>query len=286
MSGEKKYDERERAQYKVKRYYSISAQREWERLTQPEQGSLEFAVNKAWIEKFLPPAGGRVLDIGGGPGRYSIWLAGQGYRVTLADLSPDLLDVARNQAAEAGVALEAVVEANAVDLSQFRQESFDAVLCMGPMYHLVYEDDRRRAAGELLRVLKTGAPVFTAFLNRLQALRAAVNQDLPVFTPFTFDVLKRWHYEGVLDFPVPGVFAMAYNALPREVQPLMESAGFQTLEVISSQSIAADVQKHLALFAERQPELYPWVMDELIKLANEPTAIGSAWHLLYIGRKP
>jgi hypothetical protein len=66
----------------------------------------------------------------------------------------------------------------------------------------------------------------------------------------------------------------------------MEEAGFQTLELVSSQSLAGDVQRHLALFAERQPELYPWVMHELIELANEPAILGSGFHILYIGKKP
>src|SRR3990172_3254562 len=102
-------DPRERAQRRVKRFYSISAEREWERLEHPTQGALEFAINKAWIARHLPPPPATVLDIGGGPGRYSIWLAEQGYGVTLADLSPDLLAIAREKSAEAGVQLESVM---------------------------------------------------------------------------------------------------------------------------------------------------------------------------------
>lgn len=279
-------DERERSQRRLRRFYKISAQREWDRLERVNQGALEFAVNKAWIAKLLPPSGARVLDIGGGPGRYSIWLAQQGYRVILADLSPDLLDVAREKIAEAGVELEAIAEANVTDLSQFPDDSFDAVLCLGPLYHLLGEDDRSAAAAELLRVLKPGGTVFAAFLNRLQILRVVLDQDIPFFTPYTFDLVKRWHEEGVFISPVPGIFTDSYAFHPSDVVPFMESSGFQTLDFISSQSIAADRQKDLAAFAERQPELYPWVMENLIELANEPTAVGSAWHLLYIGRKP
>jgi ubiquinone/menaquinone biosynthesis C-methylase UbiE len=278
--------EREKSVRRVRRFYEISAQREWERLEHPTQGALEFAINKAWIAKFLPERGARVLDIGGGPGRYSIWLAAQGYRVTLADLSPNLLAIAREKAAEEGVELEGIVEANAVDLSHFADDSFDAVLCLGPMYHLLEESDRRAVAGELFRVLKPGACAFVAFLNHLGALRAAVNQDIPFFTPYTVDIVKRWHYDHVMDFPVAGIFSPAWVVHPRDVPPLMEQSGFRTTELVSSQSIAGDVQGHLALFAERQPELYAWVIDELVKLANDPTIIGSAWHLLYIGRKP
>lgn len=279
-------DERERARRRIQRFYSISAEREWNRLLHPTDGHLEFTVHKAWIERFLPPKGARILDIGGGPGRYSIWLAELGYSVTLADLSPELLGLAREKAAEAGVTLDGIVEANAADLSQFADASFDAVLCLGPLYHLMFEDERGTAARELHRVVRPGGLVFAAFLNRLQALRVAVDQDIPLFTPYTFDIVKKWHYEGILDFPVPGTFNLAYLYHPRDVAPFMEAAGFGTLDLISSQSIAGDRQRHLAQFGEKHPDLHEWVMKELIELANEPTTVGSGFHILYIGRKP
>lgn len=286
MSGLVERDEREKSQRRVERFYQISAQREWERLEHPTQGALEFAVSKAWITKFLPPPGARVLDIGGGPGRYAIWLAEQGYRVTLADLSPDLLAVAKERGSEAGVQIDAIVEANACDLSQFANGSFDAVLCFGPLYHLFDEGDRRQVVAELMRVVRAGGVVFTAFLNRVSVVRFSVNQDIPFFTPYTFDLVKRWDAEGVFISPIPGIFTDAYFIHPRDVRPLMEMAGFETIDIISTESIGDPVQKDLVAFKEHQPELYPWVLERLIELANEPTAIGSGSHLMYIGRKP
>jgi len=130
---------------------------EWARLAiQP--GAVEWAVNTDAIARRLPP-GARVLDIGGGPGRYAIWLAARGHRVTLADLSPDLLDIAREQIAEAGVGalVEDIVEADARDLARWPDGSFDAALSLGPFYHLPDQADRERAAAELARVLNAKA---------------------------------------------------------------------------------------------------------------------------------
>jgi SAM-dependent methyltransferase len=279
-------DESEQSLRRVRKFYQIAAEREWQRLEQPNDGALEFAVHKAWIGKFLPPAPSRVLDIGGGPGRYSLWLAELGYRVTLADLSADLLSIARERAAEDGARLEDVLEADARNLSPFSAESFDSVLCFGPLYHLLSEEDRRTAANEVFKVLKPGGVIFAAFLNRLAVLRVAVDQDLPFFTPYTFDLVERWYEEGVFISPVAGIFTDTFSMHPSEVPPFMEAVGFQTIDLVSSQSIAADRQKHLSQFKEKQPDLYPWVMERLIESANDPTTVGSGFHLLYIGRKP
>lgn len=286
MSPDGTTDESEQSLRRVRKFYQIAAEREWQRLEQPNDGELEFAVHRAWISKFLPPPPARVLDIGGGPGRYSLWLADLGYWVTLADLSPDLLTVARERAAEGGVQFEDVLEVDARRMSQFVDESFDSVLCFGPLYHLLSEEDRRNAASEVFRVLKPGGVVFAAFLNRLAVLRVAVDQDLPFFTSYTFDLVKRWYDEGIFISPVAGIFTDTFSMHPREVAPFMEAAGFETVDVVSSQSIVADRQKHLSQFKEKQPELYPWVMERLIENANDPATVGSGFHLLYIGRKP
>jgi ubiquinone/menaquinone biosynthesis C-methylase UbiE len=283
MSAGPTQQERDRSFHRIQKYYGVF--QEWERLAREDDGALEFAVNKSWIARHLPSPGARVLDLGGGPGRYSIWLAELGFRTTLADLSPDLLGIAREQSKTASIDLEAIVEANAVDLSQSEDASFDAALCMGPMYHLIDSEDRVRAARELSRVVKPGAPVFVAFLNRLQLLKVAINPDVPFFTFATFEFVRRWYEEGIFISPVLGVFADAHFAHPKDIAPFMEAHAFETVDLISSESLIDVVQKNLTSFKERQPDLYPWLLDKLIDVANEPTIIGSAGHFLYIGRR-
>jgi S-adenosylmethionine-dependent methyltransferase len=78
----------------VRAYYATFGEREWQRLTNPDDGAIEFALTQRLLATYLPPFG-RILDLGRGPGRYTIWLVERSYQVVLADLSPELLAIAR-----------------------------------------------------------------------------------------------------------------------------------------------------------------------------------------------
>ena len=106
----------------------------------------------------------RVLDLGGGPGRYAAELARRGHRVVLVDPVPEPLETAR--AKLAGVeGVESIDAGDARDLRRHADASFGAVLAFGPFYHLVEEGERRRAAAEMARVLVPGGLAFVATIT-------------------------------------------------------------------------------------------------------------------------
>ncbi|MBI2761512.1 MAG: methyltransferase domain-containing protein, partial [Chloroflexi bacterium] len=84
----------------IEEYYDQDPEREWVRLE--SECPTEFAVTPRALAEYVPPAPSTILDIGGGPGRYAIDLARQGYAVTLADLSAGLLDIGQKRAEEVG----------------------------------------------------------------------------------------------------------------------------------------------------------------------------------------
>ena len=102
-------------------------------------GEVELERTKEIILRHLPAAPAIVADIGGGPGRYALWLARLGYRVLHRDLMPLHVSQLRQSAAgEPGID-SAVADARDLDLGD---HSADAVLLLGPLYHL-----ERRPAG-------------------------------------------------------------------------------------------------------------------------------------------
>lgn len=129
---------------KVRDYYRLFD--EGSRLDTSE-GVIEFRRTLDVLKEHLAPRS-RILDLGGGLGRYALELIQWGHRVVLADISPDLLESARRTfaASELQAGIESIDEVNAVDLSRYEDNSFDAVLALGPFYHLIVEDERERAA--------------------------------------------------------------------------------------------------------------------------------------------
>jgi S-adenosylmethionine-dependent methyltransferase len=102
--------------------------------------------------------------MGGGPGRYAIWLSEIGCDVTLVDLSKNNIDYALEMAAQRGLVLR-VIQADARFLDALSGELFDHVLLMGPLYHLPDENDRIKVIRETMSLLKTSGTLFSAFIS-------------------------------------------------------------------------------------------------------------------------
>jgi 2-polyprenyl-3-methyl-5-hydroxy-6-metoxy-1,4-benzoquinol methylase len=95
----------------------------------------------------------------------------------LLDLSPKCLEVARKEIKKAGVEhkVKGLTRFH-VDLTRFKGDSFDAVLCLGPLSHLTEKSDREKAADELVRICKRGAPLFISVINRYGVYRTILQR--------------------------------------------------------------------------------------------------------------
>lgn len=270
----------------VRAYYNAFGEREWARLENTVDGAAELTITCHALTANLP-GGARVLDIGGGPGRYTLWLAERGHRVVLADLSPGLLDIARAKVAQSpvGELVETIVEADARDLSRWADGSFDAVLALGPFYHLPDPADRDRAAGEIARVLRSGGIVFVALMPRYAFLRRtlALPDERHHLTQPGF--VERILKEGVFVNDRPGRFTGGYGVRPQDVAPFFERLGFRTRALLAAESIVPDLQAALDDLRQEDPPAYRQILDVLVQTASDPSILGMSSHLLYIGDK-
>ncbi|WJH32184.1 class I SAM-dependent methyltransferase [Paenibacillus sp. CC-CFT747] len=144
----------------VRKFYDETVNYEWRRL---ERHKVEYEISKRFITRYVKP-NDRVLDLGGGPGKYSLYLAALDCKVTLADLSQTNVEYALNKAKELNLPINAVC-ADSRNLSIFEDEEYDHILCMGPMYHLKEEADRVKTIKECIKKLKPGGTLFVAFVS-------------------------------------------------------------------------------------------------------------------------
>jgi ubiquinone/menaquinone biosynthesis C-methylase UbiE len=264
---------------KVRAYYASFD--EWARLDAPE-GARELTRALEILADNLA-SGARVLDLGGGPGRYAIELAKRGHRVVLADLSPELLEVARHRVAEAGLpGLESFDVVDATDLGRYTDGSFDAVIAFGPFYHLVADAERRRAAAEIRRVLGSHGQAFIAFIPRLAGVIALIDRaaNRPAQVPDA--VLRTAADTGAFSNPTPSGFQEGYYPWPDEIEQLFVASGFRVEDLLSLKSIANDRAHHVA-------RLEPPVRGEVERLARalcrRPEIIATCGHALLVVRR-
>ena len=127
-------------------------------------GLIEFTRSKELIYEFLPPPPAVIYDIGGGYGEYACDLAAHGYEVHLFDLSETHIRMASELEKEHGVSLKEAQVADARDIPR-PDASADAILLMGPLYHIVDREERLLCLRECRRLLKPGGYLFTAAIT-------------------------------------------------------------------------------------------------------------------------
>ena len=223
-----------------------------------------------------------VADVGGGPGRYTQHLLRKGYRVTLVDLSPQCLDLARRTLEAEDLTPQAIVEADACDLSALPDAAFDAVLLMGPLYHLIDPADRLRAVREARRICRPGGLLIATFISRYAVLQwAARNKpDYPIVDRAEW---RRFLDDGVQVMPgQPGEgFTDAWFCHSRDVEPLLQAGGFASERLLAVEPMVTYTFEDEASLTDAQ--VAAWV-EMLFELCDDPTIVGSGCHLMAIGR--
>src|SRR5215469_16015227 len=233
---------------------------EADRLVSDGPGMLEFVRTTEIVDRRLPPAPAVVADIGGGPGRYTAWLAGRGYRVEHRDLVS--LHVEQVRASMDGSPLVRSEVGDALDLD-LDDACVDAVLLLGPIYHLRRRADRLGALREARRIVRPGGPVFVAAISR--------------WAPRIDGVLRQRLYG---DYPV-FIDAVAEVERVGWTQPLhteVRAAGLDVADLVSVEGPAfmlSDLAERLADPVDREV-----VLDSLRATERVPELLGIGPHLL------
>lgn len=158
----------------VAAFYDDYGEREWERLDRDFHHRLEWEATVDYLEEHLPE-GGRVADVGGGAGRYAVWLADRGHDVALLDVSERQAAIAREKADEHAVADRVAAGRGDVRALPLADDAVAATLCLGgPLSHVLDAGEREAAVAELRRVTRPGGPVFVSVMGLLASVTRMV----------------------------------------------------------------------------------------------------------------
>ncbi len=242
-------------------------------------GLLEFERTKEIVGRHLPGAPSVVADIGGGPGRYALWLAGLGHTVRHRDVVPIHVEQLSGAAGRGDIET-AVGDATELDLDD---TSVDAVLLLGPLYHLHRRTDRLQALREARRIVRPGGPVFVAAISRWAAhLHGVLAQQLYRDLPDVLDELSHVERRGVLRPLFPGSFT-GYTHRPRQLAGEVRAAELELVDLVAVEGAAAllaDLNERMHDPIDRRV-----VLDVSRALERVPELIGVGPHMLATGRR-
>lgn len=263
---------------RIGQFYDLHAEKEWDRLFSDQFHQVEYRVTLHYLERFLRQPQ-RILDAGGGPGRYTIHLSGLGHRMTLIDISQNELDLAKTKIAEfeAGENIELVARADILDLSLFPDSVFDSTLALGGVLsHFVNEQDRKKALLELSRVTKSNGTIFISVMNRLGEI-GNVLESLPA----EVDSISQFLTDGNHKRLVTGESTGTHFFTPTELISLMEHNGLAVEVLASIQNLASPLREYVN---KLPPQLFEKWLNVFVRLSQEPSLWGISNHLLVVAR--
>ncbi|QUW20502.1 class I SAM-dependent methyltransferase [Sporosarcina sp. Marseille-Q4063] len=259
----------------VRKFYDETVNYEWERL---ERHKVEFELSKRFMNRYIKP-NDKVLDLGGGPGRYSLYLAQRGCDVTLADLSQENVNFAVNKAKELDLPLKAL-QVDSRDLSTIEDGQYDYVLCMGPMYHLKSESDRVKTIKECLKKLKPGGTIFVAFVSSYSFV-----WDYLIHNPeFILDNERKSQLNMIVadeDFAGQG-FSDNFFISPKNVLPFFDQFELEKLHLLNCESFL--YLREPELLKQNPAVLNAW-LDFAEQVCEREDLLSLAEHIMYIGKK-
>lgn len=247
-------------------------------------GLLELVRTQELLSRYLPCPPAVVFDVGGGAGVYSYWLAQQGYEVHLIDAVPLHIEQAQSfSQAQQDYPLASLAVGDARQLNA-KDQSVDAVLLLGPLYHLTERTERVAALGEARRILKTGGLVFAVGISRfastLDGLVQGYLDDLEFIEIVQQDLADGQHRNPNNH---PAYFTTAFLHHPEELRAEVEEAGFYyetTLAIEGPNWLLQNFSQHWNESSRRQR-----LLEAIRWIETEPSMLGMSAHIMVVASK-
>ncbi|MBN2857178.1 MAG: methyltransferase domain-containing protein [Candidatus Delongbacteria bacterium] len=266
---------------KLAKGYDARSEHEYNRLSRHAYNSLEQITNLHFIKKYVKK-GNRVLDAGGGPGKYLLDFSKLGFKTTILDISKGNIKYAKSSVKNSPKSVQNKIENFIVGdvrkLDMFDSNSFDSVLSLGAtLSHIPTEKDRIKAIKELVRVVKVNSYVFISVVGFYSVLKTVpFYLDGDICNP-DYDLL----YKTGDDFR-DGIGFHFYKA--EELKKQAKKCGLEIIEMYGCESLSSNLVDQTNLLAEDKKKWKKW-KEIVIEMANVPAVVDNSSHFVLIGRK-
>jgi len=260
----------------VQDFYNNSVMNEWNRIANRP----EFLLTCRMLDRYIRP-GDTVLDIGGGPGRYSLYLAKKGCDVTLFDLSHENIKFAGERSAEYGVTIKTVT-GDAREADKLVDGQFDHILLMGPMYHLLEENDRISAINAALILLKPNGILFVSFINMIAGMIYYMKYAPELLaTTIPSEVMYMERFISQKSF-AGDAFTKVFFMEKNEMLSFMAQFPVKKLHLFGQESIMSPCEGNII---SQPKEIIDSWMNFCEKIWEREDLLSWSEHLMYVGRK-
>ena len=262
-------------------FYELGFERD--RLFGEGEPRLELTRTLELLDRFLPSEPARLIDVGGGAGAYSAIWARRGYDVHLYDLM-DLHVEQAQQAADAQPEHPFTAQvAGALSIPE-PDASADAVVLLGPLYHLTEQTQRDAALREAKRILKPGGVVAAVGISRMSILLDGLWQGWlndPLFRGIAERDLATGQHRNPDPVRYPQWFTTAYFHRPEELVEEVSGAGFDAVSLHGIEGPSWLMQEHWS-----DPDRREQMLLAARAVESEPSLSGLSMHMLAVGTKP
>ena len=235
------------------------------------RGAVENYIDWELLRKYLPKnKSAKILDAAGGTGRITSPLAKMGYSITLCDISPNMLNVAKQKMLKEGVIDNVkILECNVCNLG-FADESFDFILCWDGMINEL-------AIKELIRVTKKGGMI-SIYLNNKWAIAIKNFYENPSATLTSIESQSKFleDQEG------------KYKTFsPEEARKLFEAEGIRIIDIygVCHWTRVLNIPEEILEAQKWDDNFFEQTANMVLKLSMEPSVQGLSRHLVVYGKK-
>lgn len=238
-----------------------------------KHGRIEFLTTVKYVEKYLKD-GMKLMEIGAATGRYSHYFAQKGFEVDAVELLEHNIEIFKRKTLPNEKVR--IKQGNAINLSEYPDESYDITLLLGPMYHLYTVAEQKKALEEAIRITKPGGYIFVAYCMLEPSILGQFKRNqlnkLIELELFNSETLEAY-------FTPEGIFKL-YNV--DEIINLSKSFAVERLNLIATDGYTSHMKEAVNRMDDESYELY---LRYHFSICERPDLIGMSHHTLDVLRK-